>query len=321
MIRPLIVTLLGLACAFGGGLKYSGVNEAGLEFGGVSCSPQASSVSQFASEGHNLFRIPFAWEKLQKCFNCNLDSNYLNLIKQAVSLVTSRGDIALLDLHNYFRYNGNLVTDSSAFGNVWSRLAQSIGNSSNVWFGLMNEPHDMSTEAVLALHQAAVTAIRATGNKNKLIVSGNGWDSLSDWTGNWYGTSNTLLAQLQDPAANHAFEMHIYFDSDNSGTHAECTKFDRSKAQSTTNWLRSSGRTALVTEFGLAANANCVDNYGKPFLQFLKDNSDVWMGYTYWAAGSCWPSDYLFTVDPANGIAPSDPRRQLLQQYSSSAKQ
>lgn len=301
-----------------GSIKYSGINEAGLEFNGINCSPTSNSVNQFLSEGHNLVRIPIAWEKLQHCLSCGLDTTYMNLVSQAVNLVTSKGGIALVDLHNYFRYNGALVTDASVFANTWKLLARSLGSSQQIWFGLMNEPHDMSTEMVLSMHQQAIDSIRSSGMSNKIIISGNGWDSLAEWASQpaWYGTSNTILSQLKDPINNYAFEMHIYFDYDNSGTHSECVQFDRSKAQRTTDWLRSVGKTALVTEFGLAKNDNCVNNYGRPFLQFLADNSDVWEGYTYWSAGSCWPDDYIFTVDPHNGVSTSDARVQLLDQFS-----
>ncbi len=33
-------------------------------------------------------------------------------------------------------------------------------------------------------------------------------------------------------------------------------------------------------------------------LSFMEQNADVWMGWTYWAAGSWWPSTYPFTVQP-----------------------
>jgi hypothetical protein len=46
----------------------------------------------------------------------------------------------------------------------------------------MNEPHDMGTEAVFHFHQQAIWAIRGVNSKNKIVISGNGWDSLNSWT-------------------------------------------------------------------------------------------------------------------------------------------
>ena len=32
----------------------------------------------------------------------------------------------------------------------------------------------------------------------------------------------------------------------------------------------------------------------------MRDNSDVWLGWTYWAAGAWW-GDYPMSVEPKNG--------------------
>ena len=33
----------------------------------------------------------------------------------------------------------------------------------------------------------------------------------------------------------------------------------------------------------------------------MEANSDVWIGWTWWAAGEEWPFDYLFNLQPGNG--------------------
>ena len=307
-------------CTFA--LQYTGVNEAGLEFDGAKeyCAPQPDSIKNFKNQGHNVFRIPFLWEEVQTCIRCDLNYEYLNALDKVVDYVLSIGGIALIDCHNYFRYYGHLVdpNDTDSFANLWYRLAGHYKNNNNIWFGLMNEPHDMQTETVQKFHQQAIWAIRGLGNTNKIIVSGNGWDSLTQWSVSnpYYGTSNTILGSLDDPSHNFMFEMHLYFDYDYSGTHADCTSIDWNLIQQTTNWLRSVKKQAIVTEFGLGNNDNCVYNYGEPFLNFLNTNKDVWTGYTYWSAGPCWPNDYIYTIDPHNGIPSSDHRVQLLAKYS-----
>lgn len=308
-------------CTFNA-FQYTGVNEAGLEFNGAKtyCAPQTSSIQNFHNQGHNIFRIPFAWEEIQSCIRCPLNIDYLNALDTIVNSIISMGGIALIDCHNYFRYYDTLidVNDLDSFANLWYQLSNHYTNNNQIWFGLMNEPHDMLTENVLKFHQQAIWAIRGTGNNNKIIISGNGWDSLTLWTlpSPYYGTSNTILNTLDDPMKNFIFEMHLYFDSDFSGTHAECTSIDFNLIQQTTTWLRNVNKKAIVTEFGLGNNDNCVDNYGEPFLNFLQQNQDVWIGYTYWSAGPCWPDDYIFTIDPHNNIPSSDKRVQLLQKYS-----
>jgi endoglucanase len=33
----------------------------------------------------------------------------------------------------------------------------------------------------------------------------------------------------------------------------------------------------------------------------MAQNRDVWIGWTYWAAGAWWPKDYFTSVQPLNG--------------------
>lgn len=302
--------------------QFTGINEAGLEFQGsdIYCAPESNSINTFTSQGHNLIRIPFAWEEIQPCFRCELNNHYLSALDNVVNTVVASGGIALIDCHNYFRYYNNLVPygDTDAFASLWYHLANHYKYNDKVWFGLMNEPHDMSTEAVKAFHQQAIWAIRSVGSNNTLVISGNGWDSLTQWASSnpYYGTPNTILRGLDDSAHNFLFEMHLYFDYDYSGTHAECSAIDWEGIKQTTSWLRDNHFSAIVTEFGLGNNDNCVYNYGEPFLGYLNSNSDVWKGFTYWSAGPCWPNDYIYTLDPKNYIPSYDSRVQLLQKYA-----
>jgi endoglucanase len=121
--------------SFSTSFQFTGVNEAGLEFGGANCSPEGGSIGEFRQDGHNLFRIPFAWEKMQPCIRCELDSGYLSTLKSAVDLVVNSGGIALIDCHNYFRYYEGLISDSDtdAFANLWWRLSQQFLGE-NIWF-------------------------------------------------------------------------------------------------------------------------------------------------------------------------------------------
>jgi endoglucanase len=41
-------------------------------------------------------------------------------------------------------------------------------------------------------------------------------------------------------------------------------------------------------------------------LKYVKANADVWMGWTYWAAGAWW-GNYKFSVHPS----PKGPRPQM----------
>ena len=36
-------------------------------------------------------------------------------------------------------------------------------------------------------------------------------------------------------------------------------------------------------------------------LSFIDENRDVWVGWSYWAAGA-WPPSYFTSVQPVNGV-------------------
>ncbi|MES2029805.1 MAG: cellulase family glycosylhydrolase [Pseudomonadota bacterium] len=56
---------------------------------------------------------------------------------------------------------GSAALADSAFADIWGRLAGHHASNSNVLFGLMNEPHDISPGQWTSSANAAVAAIRA----------------------------------------------------------------------------------------------------------------------------------------------------------------
>ena len=108
----------------------------------------------------------------------------------------------------------------------------------------MNEPHDVPDIEMWAQSvQAAVTAIRKAGSvffpihlyayfkltfthsatSQIILLPGNNWTSAETFVSNG---SADALAKVTNPdgsVTNLVFDVHKYLDSDNSGTHEECT--------------------------------------------------------------------------------------------------
>lgn len=88
------------------------------------------------SEGYNIFRIPFLIERMARgSITAQLDSGYLKNLTDVVTHITGKGKTAVLDAHNYGRYNGAIITDTSAFGTFWKNLATSFKSNANVVSG------------------------------------------------------------------------------------------------------------------------------------------------------------------------------------------
>src|SRR5262245_22384353 len=130
------------------GVKFTGVNLAGLEFGGgIGGSLWTDYVSNgdqqygyWDDAGANTIRLPFTWERLQPQANGALDAGYLQLLHDAVNLAKAHGQLLILDMHNFGGYFGQSMAGGSAslraaYADVWARLASEFKDESNVWFG------------------------------------------------------------------------------------------------------------------------------------------------------------------------------------------
>ncbi|MEE9428793.1 MAG: glycoside hydrolase family 5 protein [Paracoccaceae bacterium] len=303
-----------------GGVELVGVNLAGADFGydvlpgkfGVQYTyPNADEVDYFMSKGMNVFRLPFLWERLQPNLFADLDEAELARIRAFVDDATGKGARVILDVHNYARYFGDIVgvdgdqgaVPVAALSDFWVKLATEFSGNSLVILGLMNEPSEMATELWLADANTTIAAIRKAGVGNLILVPGNGWSGAHSWDADYYGTPNSqLMGQIVDPDDNYAIEVHQYLDEDSSGTSETCVdeSVGSDRLHGFTQWARAQGVQAFLGEFSGGANARCLAALDD-MLNYVDDHGDVWLGWTYWAAGPWWGEDG-FTLEPANGV-------------------
>jgi len=337
MMRILTATMLAATlidpAGHAAGLEFAGVNLAGAEFGEGSLPgnygqhyiyPNQSEVDYFKSRGMNVVRLCFRWERLQQSLNTNLDATELSRLHGFVSPTTAKGVHVVLDPHNYARYYGNIVGSGSvpisAFSNFWWRVADIYRTNDHVIFGLMNEPHDMVTETWRDAAQAAINAIRAAGAGNLILVPGNGWDGAHSWLQNWYGTPNgTAMLAITDPGDNFAFEAHQYLDSDSSGTSATIVSstIGAERLMAFTEWCRSNNRRGFLGEFAVANStigAGIGDEAISNMLAYVEQNADVWLGWTWWAAGPWW-GNYMFSLEPTSNYTVDQPAMGVLKNF------
>ncbi|KAK3938741.1 glycoside hydrolase [Diplogelasinospora grovesii] len=290
-----------------GKLKWLGVDESCAEFGsGIYPGtwgkdftfPSNSALQTLMSQGYNIFRVPFAMERMTpNTLTSAISTAYLANYTATIDYITNAGGWAVLDPHNYGRYYGNIITDTAGFQTFWQNLASKFASNSKVIFDTNNEYHDMDQTLVLNLNQAAINGIRAAGATSQYIFAeGNSYSGA--WTWN---VTNTNLAQLTDPQNKIIYEMHQYLDSDGSGTSATCVSSDIGvqRIVGATNWLRQNGKIGVLGEFAGGANSVCQTAI-TGLLDHLKANSDVWTGALWWAGGPWW-ADYIYSFEPPSG--------------------
>ncbi|NYF23159.1 endoglucanase [Xanthomonas sp. JAI131] len=295
------------------GAHYAGLNLAGAEFNSAKkpgvvfkdyLYPRDSDYAYVAAQGMNIVRLPFLWERLQPTANGELDATQLGYLQTAVSRAKSHNLRVILDLHNYAKYDGARIgsdgTPASVLADLWRRLAIVFGNDDAVIFGLMNEPNGISSGDWTAAAQLAIDAIRGAGAYNLIMVPGTAYTGAHSWNSTWYGVSNAAsLVSIEDPVENLVFEVHQYLDQDYSGTSADCVSasIGSEKLQAFTQWLRANGYKGFLGEFGASSNATCMAALDD-MLGYVHDNADVWLGWTAWAAGAWWKTDYAFNLQP-----------------------
>lgn len=157
----------------------------------------------------------------------------------------------------------------------------------------------MDQTLVLNLNQAAIDGIRAAGATTQYIFAeGNAYSGAWSWT-----NTNDNLKDLTDPQDKLVYEMHQYLDSDSSGTSETCvsTTIGQERLESATQWLKTNNKKAFLGEFAGGVNSDC-ETAVQGMLSYLSDNSDVWTGAEWWAAGPWWGT-YMYSLEPTDGPA------------------
>ncbi|KZO94318.1 glycoside hydrolase family 5 protein [Calocera viscosa TUFC12733] len=307
-----------------GKVKFAGINISGFDFGcdtSGDCTAAGAyppltqyygpdgfgQMTHFVKDDtFNMFRLPVGWQYLTNnvlggTLNQTNFAVYNTLVQDCLGL----GAHCIIDIHNYARWNGEIIGQGgppdSDLAALWSSLATYYKSTSNVIFGIMNEPHDLPNVTIWAnTVQASVTAIRNAGATTQyILLPGNDWTSAATI---WSDGSGAALLNVKNPdgtKTNLIFDVHKYSDSDNSGTSATCVTDNISTAFAPlADWLRSNGRQAINSEFGGGDDAGCV-TYISTQLAYLNTNSDVYLGWTGWAAGS-FDTSYVLSLVPTN---------------------
>jgi hypothetical protein len=303
-----------------------GISVAGAEFE-VPAFDVADSYAYLASRHYTVVRLPFLWERVQPTLGEPLDAAALASISGAVQNAASAGMSVILDIHNYARYDGVAYGESGSFtqaefADLWTRLSTVFRDDpAVVGYGLMNEPHDLPAVSGVSgkerwqqAQQAALTAIRATGDVTCVLVSGYSWSSMAGW-------DVGQPPYITDPANNFRWEAHDYWDLDSSGTYATSyatvnaaaanvgypdLKGDalRTRVYSVLeqwlNWLDTYDQKGYIGEFGWpsAENANSPedaaawDSLADMYLDRVNQTPDDQLWTTAWAAGAAWVPDY-----------------------------
>lgn len=298
----------------GGKVAYAGVNASGAEFapqaipGTINKNyayPKPGAIARYAHLGANVVRLPVRWERVQPALEGPLEEAEVGRIDAAIAEAQASGILLILDIHNYARYRNQTINPevSAGLADLWQRLALRYRDK-NVAFGLMNEPYGISAADWRQAADQSVKAIRGTGAGNLILVPGTLWTGAHSWQNGGAQSNAAAFADFTDK--NFAFDLHQYLDGNSSGTSFQCgsdPQIGVRRLTAATQWLRDHKVRGFLGEFAGGRSATCQAALAEMF-RFMDENSDAWLGWTYWTAGPWWPASYEFGVEPRDGAWP-----------------
>jgi endoglucanase len=275
---------------------YYGVSLSGAEWASSENYPSTDLLDYYQSKGLILIRLSIMWERLQPSLGGDLDPNELALLLPFVDAVAARNMKVIIDIHNYARYDGNIIGNGVSIADVtdmWTKLATQLKSKTCIYgYGIMNEPHDMlSSPTWKDIAQGIITGIRTVDQSTTIIVGGDSWSSAERWP-----SYSDNLKDLVDPNTNLIFEAHCYFDSDASGQYIPPTDslgnqlnvYDAEKITTATgvnrvkpfvNWLKTNNLKGFIGEYGVPNDDSRWLNVLDTFMVYLKANQ---IGGAYW---------------------------------------
>lgn len=248
----------------------------------------------------------------------HINTMYVEGLKDTISKYLNAGVNVIVDMHTYLRYcqtgsdeavnvgynndpiNGQStnecqIVNTTDFANTWKllaselqplALAHGIDKQTQLMFGLVNEPFSensqkLKTQDLFDTEVAGAKEIRALGLNNRIIFSGNYWDSLNQWTtfvptdgsaesgdlpnGAVFTEANFTNAGIDVNGI--AIEVHQYFDQYNAGRGGQCIDYgsyenfvsfvNGSGLNSMSTWMNNNHMQIMLTEFGGANNQVC----------------------------------------------------------------
>jgi hypothetical protein len=194
--------------------------------------PSEGTMRFLACREVDVIRLPFRWERIQPELGDGLDTAELQRLRDTLDRAGHHGIEVIPTVMNYGAYwmddgagrgerrpIGSADVTNGDFADLWSRLTTELSDHDSVaaW-GLMNEPVDMPGGALEweRTSQAAVDAIRATGDGRPIMVPGYSWSTVDK-----FPDEHPAGPWIVDPAGRTVYEAHHYFDSRNSGEYED----------------------------------------------------------------------------------------------------
>lgn len=328
----------------GGEKSYPETDSRGFDY----AYPFAYEVDYWSGQGFGIVRLPTHSRRLQPSSYGALDpvgrtdefpsstfsstypqtvQNNLLALQSFLTYARSKGMYVIFDIHDFgfifdtfigdFRNISTDVEGENQFRDLCIRLWTKFKNFDNILWDFQNEPVGMSAaqwQVTLDKVFGDISSL-ATSTVNVLIEGGGNFSGAHDWV-----SSGNGAAWAGYVAPTHinivAYQPHQYLDSDDSGSHTTVVAGKGATVLAAfTGWARTNSVKGLLGETGWSPNDSQVSGglpstEGAALMNYMKTNSDVFIGYTYWLGGehlfygdyvgasAVPPTSYMYSASP-----------------------
>ncbi|MEO5638930.1 MAG: cellulase family glycosylhydrolase [Chitinophagaceae bacterium] len=231
------------------------------------------------------------WPQFSTINNNNADLDAI------VNTFTTKKIIVILEHHGFTGKfpSGTDLTDLALW---WSNLATRYKKNEYVWFNIMNEPGESKPVPVewFNTHEAAIKAIRATGNSNIIVCDENGFGQANGYNNDASSGVITYGPQLTSQYKNILFSLHLY----------DQWIYGKTRLENYIAAVRTKNLALIIGEYGAGYDASmdvasemfkvCLDkNIGR--MAWHWDGQDIhWLT----SAGGGWKIDNVTGARPGN---------------------
>lgn len=336
------INLVGLEGAFGDGVTKG--NEWPRSQGPVAGTNyplhEPRLIDYYHSKNIRVLRLLFSWDRMQsQLWGAVPDpipgyAQYFANFKNVVDHATSLGMTVLIEPWQCAAdeqtlggatWLGQLVGDAPAFvdryafADFWQKLATIFKNNPLVSYGLVNEPHHMSTMSWWTTAQKCIDYIRAAGATTTIYVPGNGFTGAGTWTDSSVDTATPQVSNadawlhvndgepLFDPLDNCVAEVHVYVDSDASGTGTDVVSptISRQRLAPAFTEAAAQGYRMFVGEIGVWAGSTDGAAAWADFADYTTNPQPAAFAGSTWFAGG-WPEWWSDEKPPHFSVSPTD---------------
>ena len=140
-----------------------------------------SDIANIRSKGFTAIRLParFSSHALEAA-PYTIDASFMKRVRHITDLATAQGMSVIVDFHHYEELFKDPMGHAPRFAALWRQIALAFKDApSNVYFELINEPHDkMDASNLWAVQNPALAAVRESNPVRPVVINGPSWASL-----------------------------------------------------------------------------------------------------------------------------------------------